>query len=86
MGLHTPGHGQPRRLGSLLRRRAAARGRNFLLRAGAQFAEYEVAYREPGALIEQDRLFRNLTSSVPLTINLFAPLRLDAALAKKVLV
>jgi hypothetical protein len=44
-----------------------------------------VAYREVGALIREDRLWTNLLSSEPLTFNLFGPLRLDLALATRVL-
>ena len=34
-------------------------------------------YREPGALIDERRLWTNLLSSMPLTFNLLAPLKLD---------
>lgn len=74
-----------RRLGSLLSQHAADQGRNFLLPAVAQLARRELIYREHGAFIEEDRLFRNLLSSMPLTFNLFAPLRFNSALAAKVL-
>jgi hypothetical protein len=39
----------------------------------AHTARREAAYREVGALIDQERLATNLLSSMPLTFNLLAP-------------
>lgn len=56
-------------------------GRNFLTPAIAQLAWLEMIYREPGAVIEEDRLWNNLLSSQAMTFNLFGPLRLNLDLA-----
>ena len=80
----SPG-GRKRRLGSLLAPATADAGRNFMSPAIAHLVRREVAYQEAGALIERNRLFTNLLSSMPLTFNAFAPLRFDADLAARVL-
>ena len=85
MGSHAGRSGTPYRLGSRLGSRAAAAGANFLTPAIAQLALREAAYREPGALIDEERLFTNLLSSMPLCFNLFGPLKLDLNLATKLL-
>lgn len=43
-----------------------------------------MAYREDDALIDQERLYRNMVSSHPATFNLFGPLKLDLRLASAV--
>jgi hypothetical protein len=73
------------RLGSMISDKAGETGRNFLLPEIARLARREVAYREPGALIEERRLWCNLLSSMPLTFNLLGPLKLDPKLATKML-
>ena len=55
-------------------RRQGRAGGNFLTAEIAHIARREVAYREIGALIDQERLTTNLLSSMPLTFNLLAPL------------
>ncbi len=60
-------------------------GRNFMTPAIAQFAWRELAYREPGALIDERRLLTNLLSSMPLTFNLLGPWQLDTKLATAIL-
>lgn len=77
--------GRTRRLGSLISKPAANEGRNFLNSEIAEIARLEMAYQERGALIDQDRLFGNLLSSMPLCFNLFAPLRQNLDLAAHVL-
>lgn len=77
--------GRKRKVGSLLSTSAAAVGRNFLEPAVAHLARREVIYQEAGALIDRQRLYSNLLSSMPLAFNLFAPLRFDLALAAKVM-
>jgi hypothetical protein len=47
----------------------------------AYLARREAIYREPGALIDEGRLWTNLLSSAPLTFNLLGPLALDLSLA-----
>src|SRR3954462_12124409 len=74
-----------RKLGSRLSPAAGRSGANFLTPAVAALTRREVAYREVGALIREERLWTNLLSSEPLTFNLFGPLRLDLTLASRVL-
>ncbi len=74
-----------RRIGSLIAATPADEGRNFLSPAIANLARLEMAYQERGALIDQNRLFGNLLSSMPLTFNLFAPFRFEPELAARLL-
>src|SRR3954462_12203616 len=97
IGTHASPDGTRRKLGSRLspaagrgggHRPPPAAGRsgaNFLSPAVAALTRREVAYREVGALIREERLWTNLLSSEPLTFNLFGPLRLDLTLASRVL-
>ena len=85
MGTHREPSGRTRKIGSLLSASDAHDGRNFLTPALAQLARVEVAYQEPGALIDQKRLFANLLSSNPLAFNLAGPWRIDHKLAAQVL-
>jgi hypothetical protein len=85
IGTHASPDGTRRKLGSRLSPAAGRSGANFLTPAVAALTRREVAYREVGALIREDRLWTNLLSSAPLTFNLFGPLRLDLALASRVL-
>jgi hypothetical protein len=85
IGTFIPRAGRKRTIGSLISTAAGTEGRNFLTPAIAEIARLETAYQEPGALIDQTRLFCNLLSSMPLTFNAFAPLRRDRDLAARVL-
>lgn len=85
IGRHRSRNGKARRMGSRLNLRDGCAGANFLLPAIAALVRREVAYREIGAAIETDRLYRNLLSSAPLAFNLFALLKLDTAFATQVL-
>src|SRR4051794_33664800 len=85
IGTHTAPDGTRRKRGSRLSPASARTGANFLSPAVAALTRREVAYREIGALIREERLWTNLLSSEPLTFNLFGPLRLDLALASRVL-
>jgi hypothetical protein len=85
MGSYTGQSGTKYRLGSRLAPRAAAAGGNFITPVIAQLARREAAYREPGALIDEERLFTNLLSSMPLCFNVFGPLKLDLDLASRFL-
>jgi hypothetical protein len=85
IGTHISRDGSRRKLGSRISNEAGRAGANFLSREISYLARREVIYRELGALIDEDRLFTNLLSSMPLTFNLFGPLRLDLALATRVL-
>lgn len=66
-----------RKLGSRLIPDDAATGRTFLHPSIAAVARHQLAYRERGALIAEERLMGNLLCSQGLAFNLFAPLRLD---------
>src|ERR1019366_1742959 len=57
---------------------------NFITPEVAQLVRREVAYREDDALIQEDRLYRNMVSSHPATFNVFGPLKLDPKLASSV--
>lgn len=85
IGSYVRPNGESYRLGSLITAKAGDGGANFLSPDIARLARREVAYREPGALIEERRLWCNLLSSMALSFNLFAPLKLSPKLATKVL-
>lgn len=75
-----PAEGDRRRqLGSYLGDDAG--DKNFISPEVARLAHVEVAYREPDALIEISRLFKNMLSSMPATFNLLGPLALNQKLA-----
>lgn len=86
-GLHRPGGNRtitPIPLGSLLQPADAARGLNFLSPTVHGFVRRSLVLREEGAMVNYDRLNKNLLSSEPLTYNLFVPLALDLDLATAV--
>src|SRR6202045_3816300 len=66
-------HRLRRRARLLLFLAAGQGGGNFLAPEIAHPARRETAYREIGAMIDAERLARNLLSSMPLTFNLLAP-------------
>jgi hypothetical protein len=66
--------GKRHKLGSRISEGAGKAGGNYLTPEIAHIAQREVAYREIGAMIDQERLATNLLSSMPLTFNLFASL------------
>lgn len=70
--------------GSILDAKAARAGRNFLSAAVHRLALQELLLREEDAAIDEERLFGNALSSMPLTFNLFGPLALDRDLATAV--
>lgn len=76
-----PVTGRRRLLGSLLTPTAAKAGANFLDPALVPLVRRELAWREPGAVIEERRLWGNLLSSQALAFSLFLPLKHDLALA-----
>jgi len=77
--------GSRRKLGSYVSVKAAARSVNFITPAIARLAAREIAYREDGALFDEDRIARNMLSSAPLTFNALGPLKLDLKLATRVM-
>jgi hypothetical protein len=85
MGAYTSQSGQRRKLGSRISDGAGKAGGNFLNADIARIAWREAAYREIGAMIDEERLYTNLLSSMPLCYNLFAPLKQDLVQATTVL-
>ena len=85
VGRHRSPSGETRQIGSRLTMSAGRAGANFLDPAIASLVRRELVYREIGALIDADRLFRNLLSSMPLVFNLFGPLKRDLELATSVM-
>ncbi|UPT63432.1 MAG: hypothetical protein M0D54_02385 [Hyphomonadaceae bacterium JAD_PAG50586_4] len=83
-GHYTNAAGTRRRLGSRLAADAARNGANFLTPEIFGQARLDLAYREPGALIDIERMHSNMLSSMPLCFNLLAPLKLDKKLARRV--
>ena len=74
---------RPRRLGSRISTAAGALGGNFIHPDIVSVVARALAYREPGAAYDVDRLKTNLLSSQPLAFNLFGPLARDLALATR---
>jgi hypothetical protein len=85
MGVHTYGDGGTRKLGSRISNKAGEAGRNFMTPEIARLAWREHAYREPGAMIDDERVWTNMLGSDSQTINVLGPLKLDPPLATKVL-
>lgn len=82
IGIHTDPQGK-RRLGSRISAAAGYLGANFLHPEIVPVVTRSLAYREPGAAYDVDRLKNNLLSSQPLTFNLFGLLARDLALATR---
>ncbi|MEE7504043.1 PGN_0703 family putative restriction endonuclease [Methylobacterium mesophilicum] len=74
---------RPRRLGSRLSTAAGALGANFIHPDIVPVVARALAYREPGAAYDVDRLRTNLLSSQPLAFNLFGLLARDPQLATR---
>lgn len=74
-----------RKVGSRISDSAGRAGFNFLTPAIAHVVHREVAYREIGAMIDEERLYTNLLSSMPLCFNLFVPLKQELVRATSVL-
>jgi hypothetical protein len=77
IGSYVDADGRRVRLGSRVTEAAGKQGVNLLSPEIAALVRRECVYRELGAMIEVDRLRENLLSSMPLTFNVFAPLKLD---------
>jgi hypothetical protein len=77
IGSYVDADGRRVRLGSRITEAAGKQGVNLLSPEIALLVRRECVYRELGAMIEIDRLRANLLSSMPLTFNVFAPLKLD---------
>ncbi|MGY3472272.1 PGN_0703 family putative restriction endonuclease [Bradyrhizobium ottawaense] len=86
-GIHVQGTGDDAvtmDIGSCLSAEAAEAGKNFLSPAIHGLVRHELVMREEGAMIDEDRLFRNALSSMPLVFNLFGPMAIDLRLATAV--
>ena len=83
IGHHSDGKHQPFPLGSRIGATAGRRGANFLHPDIAAVAARALAYREPGAAYDVERLRTNLLSSQPLAFNLFGLLARDLTLATR---
>lgn len=79
IGLYPPAADAQREIGSYLG--GANPDANFVTAEIFRLVQLEVAYRENDALIDQERLYRNMVSSHPATFNLFGPLKLEPKLA-----
>lgn len=77
IGAYADADGKRVKLGSRITDAAGRAGANFLTPEIAALVRRECTYRELGALIEIDRLRTNLLSSMPMTFNAFAPLKMD---------
>lgn len=83
-GIHVQGTGEDAvtmDIGSCLSAEAAEAGKNFLSPAIHGLVRHELIMREEGAMFDEDRLFRNALSSMPLVFNLFGPMVIDLRLA-----
>lgn len=85
IGTHAAADGTTRKIGSRISDTAGTAGRNFMTPEIARLAWRDQAYREPGAMFGEQRLWTNLLSSHPLTFNALGPLRLDTGLATMVI-
>ena len=82
IGTYTTASGRRRKMGHLVSVFDGAAGANFLNRDIQRLARRELAYREPGAMFEERRLYENLLSSTSLALNLLGPIKLDRNLAE----
>jgi hypothetical protein len=86
-GIHVRGEGDDAivmPLHSNLSRDAARAGKNFLSPQIHALVRHELLMREEGAAIDEERLFGNALSSMPLCFNLFGPMALNLKLASDV--
>lgn len=82
IGTYETRTGRKVKKGNLVGSSEGAAGANFLSPDIHRLARRELAYREPGAMFEEKRLYENLLSSTPLALNLLGPLKLDRDLAE----
>lgn len=85
IGHYRGADGKRRKLGSRISPAAAKAGANFMTPQIAQLVRRELAWREPGSLIDEARLYSNLLTSMAVCFNLLGPLKLDLAFASRVL-
>lgn len=75
--------GRRRKYGHLLNANDAGAGANFVSPEVHQLVKRDLCYREPGALIDDSRVFANMLASMPLAFNLFGALSLDRDVAER---
>lgn len=86
-GIHVRGEGDDAvvmPLHSNLSRDAARAGKNFMSPEIHALVRHELLMREEGAAIDEERLYGNALSSMPLCFNLFGPMALNLELASEV--
>jgi len=84
-GRYTHPDGRTCRLGSLVSARVGQRGINLIDPSLIPLVQYEIAYREVGAVIHVERLWCNLLTSQALTFNIFGPFKQRPSLATAVM-
>ena len=77
--------GRTCRLGSMISTRVGQRGINLIDPSLIPLVQFEIAYREVGAVIHTERLWTNLLTSQALTFNLFGPFKQRPGLATAVM-
>lgn len=82
IGTYETDTGRKVKKGNLVSSNDGADGANFLSADVHKLARRELAYREPGAVFGEKRVYTNLLSSTPLALNLLGPLKLDRDLAE----
>lgn len=82
VGTYETASGRKKKMGHLVGTYDGASGANFLALDVHRLARRELAYREPGSMWEEKRLYENLLSSTPLALNLIGPLKLNRTLAE----
>lgn len=82
IGTYETAAGRKKKMGHLVATYDGASGANFLDLDIHRLARRELAYREPGSMWEEKRLYENLLSSTPLALNLIGPLKLNRDLAE----
>lgn len=83
IGVSVDTAGRPKKYGHLIGAGAAAAGWNFLDPVVHRTVFRELAYREPAALIDTQRVYRNMLASTPLAYNVFGFLKANIELAEK---
>ncbi len=85
IGQHKSENGEFRPMGSRLTFDIAQQGYNLVSPDIAKLVRREAAYREIGAVVDEERLWGNLLSSQPMTFNLFGKAKLDPKFGKRLL-
>ncbi len=84
-GRYVHPNGRACRLGSMVSARVGQRGINLIDTSLMPLVQWEIAYREVGAVIYVDRFWNNLLTSQALVFNLFGPFKQNLGLATAVM-